>query len=89
MPKTLTIHELEPTTARLLMVYARRQSKSLNQSVKDLLAVALGVVSKPRMKVDNGLSRFRGCVMNGLDEGRRKAESCSVDAWKSSLTRRR
>jgi hypothetical protein len=62
MPKTLTIHELEPTTAKLLMVYARRQSKSLNQSVKDLLAVALGVVSKPRMKVDNGLSRFRGCV---------------------------
>ena len=62
MPKTLTIHELEPTTAKLLMVYARRQSKSLNQSVKDLLAVALGVVPKPRMKVDNGLSRFRGCV---------------------------
>ena len=62
MPKTLTIHELEPTTAKLLMVYARRQSKSINQSVKDLLAVALGVVPKPRMKVDNGLSRFRGCV---------------------------
>lgn len=62
MPKTLTIHELEPATAKLLMVYAKRRSKSLNQSVKDLLAVALGVVSKPRMKVDNGLSRFRGCV---------------------------
>jgi len=62
MPKTLTIHELEPTTAKLLMVYAKRQSKSLNQSVKDLLAVALGVVSKPRMKVDNGLRRFRGCI---------------------------
>ena len=62
MPKTLTIHELEPTTAKLLMVYARRQSKSINQSVKDLLATALGVVPKPRMKVDNGLSRFRGCV---------------------------
>lgn len=62
MPKTLTIHELEPTTAKLLMVYAKRQSKSLNQSVKDLLAVALGVVSKPRVKVDNGLGRFRGCI---------------------------
>ena len=62
MPKTLTIHELEPTTAKLLMVYAKRQSKSLNQSVKDLLAVALGVVSKPRKKVDNGLRRFRGCI---------------------------
>ena len=62
MPKTLTIHELEPATAKLLMVYARRQSKSLNQSVKDLLAVALGVVSKPRTKVDNGLRRFRGCI---------------------------
>ena len=62
MPKTLTIHELEPTTAKLLMVYAKRQSKSLNQSVKDLLAVALCVVSKPRMKVDNGLRKFRGCI---------------------------
>ena len=62
MPKTLTIHELEPTTAKLLMVYARRQSKSLNQSVKDLLAVALGVASMPLAKVDNGSSRFRGCV---------------------------
>ena len=62
MPKTLTIHELEPATAKLLMVYARRQSKSLNQSVKDLLAVALGVVPKPRLKVDNGLRRFRGCI---------------------------
>ena len=27
-----------------------------------LVATALGVVPKPRMKVDNGLSRFRGCV---------------------------
>ena len=62
MPRTLTIHELEPTTARLLMVYAKRQSKSLNQSVKDLLAVALGAVPKPRTKINNGLGRFRGCV---------------------------
>ena len=62
MPKTLTIHELEPATAKLLVGYARRQSKSLNQSVKDLLAVALGVVPKPRLKVDNGLRRFRGCI---------------------------
>ena len=62
MPKTLTIHGLEATTAKLLMVYAKRQSKSLNQSVKELLAVALGVVAKPRMKVDNGLRRFRGCI---------------------------
>lgn len=49
-------------TAKLLMVYVRRQSKGLSQSVKDLLAVALGVVSRPRMKVDNGLRRFRGCI---------------------------
>ena len=62
MPKTLTIHELDPDIAKLLVVYAKRQSKSLNQSVKDLLAVALGVVPKPRMKFDNGLRRFRGCI---------------------------
>ena len=62
MSKTLTIHELEPATAKLLVVYAKRQSKSLNQSVKDLLAVALGVVPKSRTKFDNGLRRFRGCI---------------------------
>ncbi len=62
MPKTLTIHELEPTTAKLLMMYARRESKSLNQSVKDILATALGAVPRRREKVDNGLGKFHGCI---------------------------
>ncbi len=62
MPKTLTIHELEPTTAKLLIMYARRESKSLNQSVKDILAAALGAVPRRQEKVDNGLGKFRGCI---------------------------
>lgn len=62
MPTTLTIHELEPATARRLMVYAKRESKSLNQSVKELLAIALGVRPKARARIDNGLGRFRGCI---------------------------
>ena len=62
MPKTLTIHGLDASTAKLLMVYADRHEASLNQSVKELLSIALGVNVKPRVKRDNGLSRFRGCI---------------------------
>ena len=62
MPKTLSIHGLDASTAKLLVVYANRRSESLNQAVKDLLAVALGSSAAPKTKGDNGLRRFRGCV---------------------------
>ena len=62
MPKTLTIHDLAAPTAERLATYASREGKSLNQSVKDLLASALGVTARSRVTFDNGLARFRGSV---------------------------
>ena len=41
---TLTLHALDDAIAVPLRDYARRERKSLNQSVKDLLAVGLGLV---------------------------------------------
>ena len=60
MPKTFTVHDLDASVAKRLSVYAERGEKSLNQAVKELLAVALGVTERPKMKFDNGLSSFRG-----------------------------
>ena len=62
MPKTLTIHGLDASTAKLLMVYADKHETSLNQSVKELLSVALGVKAKSCVRRNNGLRRFRGCI---------------------------
>jgi len=46
---TLTVHALDATLSHKLKSYAAEQQKSLNQSVKELLAVALGITA-PRKK---------------------------------------
>lgn len=46
---TLTIHALDTTLSHKLKAYAAEQQKSLNQSVKELLATALGITA-PRKK---------------------------------------
>jgi hypothetical protein len=50
---TLTVHALDTTLSHKLKAYAVEQQKSLNQSVKELLAVALGITS-PRKKDHRG-----------------------------------
>ena len=62
MPTSFTVHDLEVTVAKRLAMYASRNDKSINQSVKELLAVALGVSGRPRTRFSNGLGRFRGSV---------------------------
>lgn len=62
MPTSFTIHDLDAPVAKKLEMYATRADKSINQSVKELLAVALGVTPKPKAKFSNGLSRYRGSV---------------------------
>ena len=59
---TITIHDIERPVAERLEVYVRREDTSYNQAVKDLLATALGVRSKPRKRIDNGLGKFRGSI---------------------------
>ena len=62
MTKSITIHDIERPVAERLAVYVRREEKSYNQAVKDLIAVALGVHAKPRTRFDNGLGKFRGSI---------------------------
>lgn len=62
MPTSFTIHDLDVPVAKRLALYASRGDKSINQSVKELLAIALGVTAKPKVKFANGLGRFRGSV---------------------------
>ena len=62
MTKSITIHDIERPVAERLAVYVRREEKSYNQAVKDLIAVALGVRAKPRTRFDNGLGKFRGSI---------------------------
>lgn len=56
--KHLTIRDVPPGLARALEKERRRSEKSLNQTVKDLLARALGLGSDQTW--DNGLGRFAG-----------------------------
>jgi len=53
----LTIRNVPPAVAAALASEKRRRGTSTNQTVLDLLAVALGVSPVP---FDNGLARFAG-----------------------------
>jgi hypothetical protein len=57
-PRHLTIREVSSELARALKAEARRRGTSLNQTVKDLLARALGIDSTGEF--DNGLSGLAG-----------------------------
>jgi len=62
MPRTLTIRDLKAPVAERLMKYATKGDLTLDEAVKDLLAIALGVSPRPRRKADNGLRKFRGTL---------------------------
>ena len=57
-PRHLTIRDVSSELARSLKAEARRRGTSLNQTVKDLLAKALGIGSAESF--DNGLSALAG-----------------------------
>ena len=44
---TLTIHALEPTVEKRIRTKASRERKSLNQTLKELLATSVGVGLSP------------------------------------------
>jgi hypothetical protein len=41
--RTLTIHALEPAVEKRIRAKARREGKSINQALKELLATSVGV----------------------------------------------
>ena len=63
MPAVLSLHALDPVLSRRLSAYAKRERKSLNQSAKELLASALGIVRrKAATDHDAELAPFFGCL---------------------------
>lgn len=52
MTTVLTLHALDPALSRGLSAYAKRERKSLNQSAKELIATALGLVRR-KVAVDH------------------------------------
>jgi len=50
---TLTIHNLDPETERQLRGRARRDRTSLNQTLKNVLAEAMGTAQRPGKRPDN------------------------------------
>ena len=87
MPADLTLHALDPALSCGLASYAKRERKSLNQSAKELLASALGIV---RRKVatdhDAELAPFFGCLDDATWARARKAqkdfERIDPEDWK-------
>ena len=63
MSSVLTLHAIDPVLSRRLSSYARRERKSLNQSAKELLASALGIVRRKAVTDhDAELAPFFGCL---------------------------
>ena len=58
---TMTIHA-DDVFAEALRTYARRSGKSINQTVKDLLAPILGIVKKRTGDADNPFMKYCGVL---------------------------
>ena len=58
---TMTIHA-DDAFAEALRAHARSSGKSINQTVKDLLAPILGLVKKRKGETDNPFMKFCGVL---------------------------
>ena len=83
---TMTIHA-DDVFAEALRVHARKSGKSINQTVKDLLAPVLGLVKKKRTgDAGNPFMKFCGVLPKGsaADLNRAVADQRRIDSemWK-------
>lgn len=60
----MTIHA-DDVFAEALRTHARKSGKSINQTVKDLLAPILGIVKKRAGDADNPFMKFCGVLPKG------------------------
>ena len=65
MPATLTLHAIDPALSKRLSARAQREGKSLNQTVKDILAGHLGLRSAGTTAPRNDIMRFCGILTAG------------------------
>ena len=57
---TLTIHALETKVEKRIRTKARRERKSLNQTLKELLAASVGIGLSPALDHRNDFAEFCG-----------------------------
>ncbi len=69
---TMTIHA-DDVFAEALRTHARKSGKSINQTVKDLLAPILGIVKKRTGDADNPFMKFCGVLPKGAGDALSKA----------------
>jgi hypothetical protein len=58
--RTLTIHALEPAVEKRIRAKARREGKSINQALKELLATSVGIGSTCATDHKADFAEFRG-----------------------------
>ena len=82
---TMTIHA-DDVFAEALRMHARKSGKSINQTVKDLLAPILGIVKKRTGDAGNPFMKFCGVLPKdtSIDLYRAIAEQRRIDSemWK-------
>jgi plasmid stability protein len=61
----ITIHALEPTVEKRIRARARQQHKSLNQTVKELLAECVGVKAQAAPDQRADFAEFAGAWTDG------------------------
>jgi hypothetical protein len=57
---TFTIHALGPAVEKQIRAKARKDGKSLNQTLKELLAASVGVTPKPAAEAQTDFAEFCG-----------------------------
>lgn len=86
MRRHITIRNLSPALARALERERRRRGASLNQTVLDLLELALGVASGSETPFSNGLAKLAGGWTEAQLEAFRSAtavfERVDPELWK-------
>ena len=82
---TMTIHA-DDIFAEALRAYARKSRKSINQTVKDLLAPILGIVKKRSGDADNPFMKFCGVLPKGtaadLDKAIANQRRIDPEMWR-------
>ena len=83
---TLTIHALETNVEKRIRTKARRDGKSLNQTIKELLAASVGVTPTPAADHRADFAEFCGIwTTEELDEfnaATADLESVDKDDWR-------
>lgn len=75
MPATLTIHAVDDPLSKRLAALAKREKKSLNQTMKDILAGHFGLRPSGSARPKNDIMRFCGVLTPADAKALHKAQA--------------